>query len=259
MIRGVLFDLGHTLWDIGPHAPALDQAYDDARTLLVERLGREDLPGARAIQRAVRDVLIEASETYFASDGTYATMSVQVEQPPSTQWIDLGCRAVGLELDGALLAEITPPLFSTELDGLICGEGTTEALQALAADGYRLGCITNTLADGAGIRAMLRRHGIEELMGSVVVSADEGFRKPHRSLFEKAMLEINTAPHESIYVGDSPVHDIAGAKAAGMFAVLTQQYAARPYDGFEPQPDAVITHVRELTAVIAHLDALPER
>ena len=247
-IRAVIFDLGHTIWDIGSHPEALDAAYVAMRATLAEQLRRDDLPEAKAFQRAVRDVLFEASETYFTS-------GAEVEQPPSTLWIDRGCRALGIELDAALLREITPPLFATEINGLICGEGTVEALASLATDGYRLGCVTNTLAGTAAIRAMLRKHDLADLMGSVVVSADEGWRKPHRSLFEKAMRELAAAPRESVFVGDSPVHDIGGAKAAGMFAVLTRQYAARPYEGIDPQPDAVIDHVRELPRVIAMLDA----
>ena len=117
-----------------------------------------------------------------------------------------------------------------------------------------LGCVTNTLADGGAIRAMLRRHDIEDLMRAVVVSADEGWRKPHAMLFEKASIELGVAPQETVFVGDSPVHDIAGAKASGMFAVLTQQYKARPYEHFDPQPDAVISHLRELRQVISRLD-----
>jgi len=84
---------------------------------------------------------------------------------------------------------------------------------------------------------------------------DEGWRKPHASLFEKALRETGAAPNEAVFVGDSPLHDIGGAKAVGMWAVLTQQYVARPYEGFDPQPDAVITHVRELQAVIQGLGA----
>jgi putative hydrolase of the HAD superfamily len=94
------------------------------------------------------------------------------------------------------------------------------------------------------------------MMRSVVVSADEGWRKPHASLFEKALRELDATPSETVFVGDSPVHDIAGAKALGIFAVLTQQYKARPYEQFDPQPDAVITHLRELREVIAKLESM---
>lgn len=254
-IRAVIFDLGHTIWDIGPHPGGLERAYDDAWAIVAARLDVAPAADARAFQRAVRDVLIDASETYFASDGTYDTKGVQVEQPPSWVWVDRGCRRIGLDLDEALVREITPPLFATEIDSLICAAGTRDAVAALAAAGYRLGCVTNTLAGEAAIRAMLRKHEFEDLMESVVVSADEGYRKPHASLFIKAMRELGAAPHESVFVGDSPVHDIGGAKASGMFAVLTQQYVARPYAGIEPQPDAVINHLDELLAVIARFDA----
>ncbi|HEY8172991.1 MAG TPA: HAD family hydrolase [Dehalococcoidia bacterium] len=246
-IRAVIFDLGHTIWDIESHPEALEQAYVDMHATLVARIGGE-LPTASEFQRAVYDVLVDASQTYF-SDGP------SLDQPPSHVWVDRGCRALGIELDDALLREITPALFATEHDALICADGTVDALVSLHGDGYALGCITNTLADTAAIRAMLRLHGVEALMNSVVVSADEGWRKPHASLFKKAMRELDVEPFETVFVGDSPPHDIAGAKACGMHAVLTQQYVARPYEGFEPQPDAIITHVRELPAVIARLES----
>lgn len=246
-IRAVIFDLGHTLWDIGPQRGALERAYVEMRATLVERLGRDDLPAAAELQAAVRDVLRANSETYFMDAG-------RVDQPPSWAWIDEGCRSLGLQLDRALLLEVTPPLFATETDSLICHEGTREALAGLRDSGYRLGCVTNTLADTATIRTMLRIHGMEALMASVVVSADEGWRKPHRSLFEKAMREVDVGASDALFVGDSPLHDIAGAKAAAMRAVLTRQYVARPTEGFEPQPDAVISHVRELPDVIRRLD-----
>jgi HAD superfamily hydrolase (TIGR01662 family) len=247
MIRAVIFDLGHTLWDIGPQRGALERAYGDMRATLARRLGRDDLPEAAAFQRAVRDVLAASGETYFMN-------GAHLDQPQSSEWLDRGCRALGLQLDGALLRELTPPLFSTEIDSLVCADGTHEAVAALAAAGYAIGCITNTLADTAAIRAMLRRHDFEHLMRSVVVSADEGWRKPHPSLFQKAMREMEVQPQESVFVGDSPLHDIGGAKGVGMYAVLTRQYVARPLGEQHPQPDAVIEHVRDLGSVIADLD-----
>lgn len=242
-IRAVIFDLGHTLWDIGRSDEALERAYVDLRATLSDRLGRDDLPDAPALQRAVLDVLIASSKTYF-SDGP------NLDQPASHVWIDRACRSLGLDLDEALLREVTPALFATEREALTCGEGTQDTVAALHERGYVLGCVTNTLADTATIRSMLRMHGFEDFMRSVVVSADEGWRKPHLSLFEKALRETGVAAHEAVFVGDSPLHDIGGAKAAGMFAVLTRQYVSRPYEHVQPQPDAVIDHLRELPAII---------
>lgn len=269
MMRAVIFDLGHTLWDITPQPEALARAYGQMRERLAAELARSDAPGGEALgvatrgailqtrdgipdaailQRAVRDVLREAGETYFMN-------AAELAQPPSHVWVDRGCRKLGIQLDEALLREITPPLFATEIDGLVCAEGTREALSALSDAGYALGCVTNTLADGPTIRAMLRRHGLAEMMRTTVVSADEGWRKPHPSLFNKALRELGVAPHEAVFVGDSPSHDIAGARAAGMRAVLTQQYVVRQRDGIGPAPDAVISHLRELPGVILKLNS----
>lgn len=247
-IRAVVFDLGHTLWDITPQPDALARAYVDMRTTLVQRLDRSDLPEAAAFQRAVRDVLHDAAKTYFM-DGP------ELREPPPHEWIDEACRRLGLEIEESLLRRITPPLFSTEIDGLVVGDGTLEAVMGLAAAGLRLGCITNTLADTVAIRAMLTRHGFAGLMRSVVVSTDEGWRKPHRKLFEKSLRELDVRPAEAVFVGDSPVHDVGGAKAAGMFAVLSRQYVQRSYPVDAPPPDAVIDHVREVFGVVNEIDA----
>lgn len=245
-IRAVIFDLGHTLWDIGPDRGALARAYAAARATLCERLERDDLPEAAAMQRAVRDVLHEASESYFM-------LASRLDQPASSSWIDAGLRSLGITLEDDVLREITPALFATEIEELICGDDTVEAVRELHASGLQLGCVTNTLADTAAIRAMLAKHGMEEIMSSVVVSADEGWRKPHRSLFEKALRQLGVAPAEAVFVGDSPFHDIGGAKDAGMHAVLTTQYKMRPTEGFAVA-DATIAHVRELAAVIGELE-----
>jgi FMN phosphatase YigB (HAD superfamily) len=246
-IRAVVFDLGHTLWDITPQPEALQRAYVDMRATLARRLDRDDLPEPAAFQRAVRDVLHDAAKTYFM-DGP------ELREPPPHEWIDDACRRLGLEIEESLLRQITPPLFSTEIDGLVVSGGTVEAITALGDAGYRLGCITNTLADTAAIRAMLRKHGLEDLMRSVVVSTEEGWRKPHRTLFEKSLRELDVQPAEAVFVGDSPVHDVGGAKGAGMFALLSHQYVQRPYPLGAPPPDAVISHVREIFDVVNRID-----
>lgn len=251
MIRAVIFDLGHTVWDIKPHGGGLlEAAYAAMRRTLCDRLGRADLPEAEAFQHAVSDALKADRETYFE-------LGQVLEQPPTHHWVDRGCRALGVELDQRVLTEITPPLFATEIDRLVCADGTREAILELHARGSRLGCVTNTLADTATIHEMLRRHGLLDVMRSIVVSSAEGWRKPHPSLFEKALRELDAGPGEAVFVGDSVYHDIAGAKACGMRAVLTRQYVTRPHVAGCPEPDAIMGHVRELPEVIARLDSRP--
>jgi HAD superfamily hydrolase (TIGR01662 family) len=249
VIRAIVFDLGHTIWDIRfAQREPLDRAYTAARAQLCARLGRDDLPSVDELRDSVTQALMSDGESYFADPR-------RTDQPPTHSWVDRGWRTLGLELDEPLLREITPPLFATEKDGLSCTEGTCETLHELHAAGYALGCVTNTLADDAGIRAMLRLYGIEDVMSCVVVSTEMGLRKPHPALFEQALSELRVAPHEALFVGDSPAYDIAGAAAAGMRTVLTTQYVTRSMDGCDARPDAIIAHVRELRDVVASLEA----
>ena len=263
-IRAVVFDLGHTLWDITPQPEALARAYVEMRATLADRLALADLPDAASFQRAVRDVLHDAAKTYF-TDGLNAVRPVpdnappfvdyaDLREPPPHEWLAVACLRLGVHVETPLLRELTPPLFATEIGGLVVSEGTLEAVAALANEGYLLGCITNTLADTPAIRAMLRNHGLESLMSSVVVSTEHGWRKPHPSLFEQSLRDLDVAPHEAVFVGDSPLHDIYGANAVGMLAVLTRQYVERPAIDGLPEPHAIVRHLRELPDAIVEIE-----
>jgi HAD superfamily hydrolase (TIGR01662 family) len=249
MIRAVIFDLGHTLWDIAPgDGSELHRVYQEMRATLVHRLGREDLPEAAVIREAVTAALTADAETYL-------TTGPVLEQPPTHHWVDAGLQSVGVMIDNALLRDLTPPLFATEIGRLICHDGVVDAVKGLAAAGTAVGCVTNTLADASAIRQMLENHDLLEIMSCVVVSSEEGYRKPHPTLFDKAREQLGVEPEEALFVGDSPYHDIGGAKAAGLRAVLTTQYVTRPWIDGVPEPDARIGHVRELAAVIEKLNA----
>jgi len=62
--------------------------------------------------------------------------------------------------------------------------------------------------------------GLEGLVDRVVVSAQAGARKPDPAIFETALNELKVEPERALFVGDSPETDVAGARAAGMRALL---------------------------------------
>lgn len=243
MIRAVIFDLGHTIWDIGPDADGLlDTAYADFHSRLAAA-GQGPLPEPHIIRDAVSVELSKDAESYFGN-------GAELSQPPSYTWVARALTALGLSVGKDLVARLTPALFATETARLIVAPGTIEAVLALYGAGLRLGCVTNTLASGGTIEAMLELHGLHNVMDVVVVSSEEGVRKPHPRLFEAALSGVMCEAGEAVFVGDSPYHDVAGAKAVGMLAVQTTQYASRPSVPGSPVPDATIAHLRELLPLI---------
>jgi putative hydrolase of the HAD superfamily len=88
-----------------------------------------------------------------------------------------------------------------------------------------------------------------ELRGQISVSvssAAHGYMKPHRSIFDTALSQARVGAAESVMVGDSLKHDIEGAVAIGMRAILLRRSGEMP--AVLPANVPVITSLHDLTA-----------
>ena len=77
----------------------------------------------------------------------------------------------------------------------------------------RLGVISNF---DARLWPLLRGHGLLERFEVVVHSSAVGVVKPREGIFHAACRGAGVEPWEALHVGDDPVRDWAGARAAGM-------------------------------------------
>lgn len=112
--------------------------------------------------------------------------------------------------------------------------GTREGLQRIG-QGYRLAVISN--ADGK-IAEVLTSCGIADCFESITDSGIVGYEKPHPAIFEAALRSMHADPAESLYVGDVYSIDFAGARNAGMQAVLFDVAGAYRESGW-PRVDSL--------------------
>ena len=121
-----------------------------------------------------------------------------------------------------------------------------EALLALRERGARLVVASNW---DCSLPEVLADAGLRELVDGVVASAVVGAAKPSPLLFERALELAGAAPADTVHVGDSTTHDVAGARAVGAAAVLLDRRA-----GTEPAPGSagvpVIRTLRELVPLL---------
>lgn len=96
-------------------------------------------------------------------------------------------------------------------------------LGSLKYRGYRVAVVSNAIFPGHFFRPKLNELGLAGYIDSFVSSADVGLSKPNPAPYRRALADIRAEPHEAIFVGDSPATDIAGARNAGMRAVLLQR------------------------------------
>ncbi len=96
-------------------------------------------------------------------------------------------------------------------------EGTGDALDALAGQGYRLAVISN--ADGR-MEDVLIRAGLRDLVEFVIDSDRVGMEKPDPRIFQEGARRLGLPPQDCLYVGDLYPVDVVGAWGADMSAIL---------------------------------------
>jgi putative hydrolase of the HAD superfamily len=118
-------------------------------------------------------------------------------------------------------------------------------LTQLSKSGLIVGAISNS---HRSLDAFCEHFSLRGLITVSVSSAQHGYMKPHRSIFETALGKAGVAAAESVMVGDSIKHDIEGALAAGMRAVLLRRSGELPADLIPGLP--VITTLRDLPQLL---------
>jgi putative hydrolase of the HAD superfamily len=116
-----------------------------------------------------------------------------------------------------------------------------------ASVSFKLGLISN-FTYAPVIYVGLRRLAINQFFNAVLVSADVGWRKPSERIFGEASRRLGAKPEETVYVGDSPLEDIKGAKALGMRTVFvpSQFYSLEFLHENHVAPGIVVKDICEL-------------
>jgi HAD superfamily hydrolase (TIGR01509 family) len=238
MIEAVLFDGDQTLWDF---------------------------------ERVMREALIAVLEELRMARPGSSTKGLRWED------LERDRDAVGIELEGVEynLARLRVLGFARTLERLRAAEGgdawadvdlaealgvsyfdqrdrdpglfpdTVPGLDALRAD-YRLGLLSN------GSRQP-EKVGLGGYFESVVFAQDHRIAKPEKGIFEIVERQLGVGPEVCVLVGDHPVNDVAGAQGAGWRSVWIDRDGTTPFPADGPPPDAVVTTLTELPAVLRRL------
>jgi putative hydrolase of the HAD superfamily len=113
-------------------------------------------------------------------------------------------------------------------------------LARLRADGARLAVVSNW---DVSLHDVLERTGLRRLVDAVVISAELGVAKPDPAIFYAALERLGADAAGAVHVGDSLDADVAGARAAGLEAVLVVRNGA-----VAPEGVRVVSSLAELVA-----------
>ena len=246
-IEAVLLDYGHTLiyFDERPHS-ALLGAYEKINRLLADTLERE-VPAAQVmIEKVSQAVDAEIQRDYAAG---------REEEVEIAAIYDVALRGIGLALEPAVIERVMELEQEGWLNSVHIGPDVVSTLEALQAQGLRLGLVSNAAYLPRLMKAQLAALGLARYFAGITFSSEIGVRKPHPAIYQDALVKVGVEPARTLFVGDRVREDVQGPKSLGMRAVLTREWRQEEDPGLA---DFVITRFGELPTVIGRLAAGPQ-
>lgn len=226
--------------------------FDDSRVPWVDVAGRrvpmtiaglpalleEFLPGVGMddFQRELRRAGAEISETK-RRDGIEIPTAVRFERT----LLSLGAVSAVATAAAKRMAILH---MDTLARSVVCPPQRSALLGSLAED-HRLALLSN-FDDGATARRVLAESDLSRHFEVIVISEEEGLRKPSRAIFERTCARLGAAPSSCLYIGDTFVEDIEGSTAAGLEALWVRSGAVAGEASASPA-----------VGVVHDVDALP--
>ena len=132
------------------------------------------------------------------------------------------------------------------LDSFRLRDDCLETLHALRQAGLNLSIVSNI--DDDYLDEMVARAGLREVLHHWSSSEEAQSCKPDARFFHYALEKAGFDPSDVLFVGDSPAHDIAGARAVGMKTALIRDDENPVAVGHE-NPDYRIDQLSELLVI----------
>ena len=123
--------------------------------------------------------------------------------------------------------------------------GSLELLHRLHQHGFQLGIATSS---GRAL-PFLDTWGVRHLFNGIVGREDVTHRKPHPEPILKCLEHLQLAPHQAVYIGDSPI-DIQAGKAAGVSTVGVLTGTSTDAVMRQTQADYILPSIAELPRLL---------
>jgi putative hydrolase of the HAD superfamily len=238
-VKNVLFDFGDTLVQASPrYSP------DKCLPHLVKSLARNDVMVSFEDFKRAYEVIYE---------GILAGNSVREVPFSVVVSRTLGLCGVSLKPADRAVVKATEAFMTCWIQARTMERSVPSVLRTLRKR-YRLGVVSN-LAYSPAVSRTLMQFGVAELFDVIVVSADDGWRKPSPKIFKKALRLMRILASETVYVGDELDHDVEGAKKVGLHTILLKRPTTN-MTASNAKPDMIIHAWKELTNALKTLEKL---
>lgn len=127
---------------------------------------------------------------------------------------------------------------------------TVPMLMSLRESGYKTGLITN--GNHALQYSKIKNLGLLQYFDEIIVTGDYEIHKPDREIFDIMREKFLFRAEEFVYVGDNPVNDIKGTRSAGWHTIWMNSTGY--WDEKEKRADREVKKVSEVIDAVKSLE-----
>ncbi len=174
--------------------------------------------------------------------------------------VDDHVRAILAAVDPGLPRRVPPAMMTALVDAYArpilivppaVDDGALAALETLNGGGYTLALVSNIMRTPT-LRRLLERFRLLGYFKHTTFSDEVGIRKPAPEIFQLTLRAVAGDPGTAVHVGDDPILDVQGARAAGM-RVIQVTPSVRALGA--QRPDLAISRLAELPEAIEQLES----
>lgn len=230
--KAILFDY------IGTLVEPKNYSLEDSKTNLHDALCEAGLVTEKA----------QFMEAYTKAHEKYRKVRYeQLREVTNAIWVSEALNTIGCKttVDDAKLKTALNVFFQDFIDSLKLRPYAKELIKNTSAQ-CKIALVSN-FTYAPAIHASLRKLKIKHFFNAIVVSEAIGWRKPHRIIFENALRRLRVEPEEAVFIGDSPLEDVDGAKSLGLRSVFVASCfnSLREVRKCSLKPDLVCKDLRE--------------
>lgn len=229
MIKAVLFDFDHTLYD---REKTIAGAASELYRLLKKDYLKEEITEADFAQALLT---AETSEKGYYANG-YQGVCDELER-------------LGMFAQKPTKEQYCEHFYPTMSKHITVFPDTYPVLAQLREAGYKVALLTNGYI--ASQQGKLQYTRVPDYMDEIIISEELGKQKPHPLTFIAMCRRLGIRTDEAVYVGDNIISDICGARGAGLIPVWKP--FAREWPADVTPPPFIINELSEIHAILEKL------
>lgn len=160
-------------------------------------------------------------EAYIKAHEKYRVVRFeQLREVTNAIWVADALNEIGFNVspDDIRIRSALNVFFKDYVDSLSLREGALKLIKKVSEE-CKVGLLSN-FTYAPVVYCSLRNFNLSRFFNAIVVSEQNGWRKPSKNIFKDTLDKLGVEASETVFIGDNPLEDVKGALDCGLKTVF---------------------------------------